>query len=807
MCDGLGEQSPLPSKAVDVGGSVSWVAVTTEVVRTKRIYGDQDNINRLRFFINRKEKDKADAKKKQRETKPKNIFPGIACSHFSFKRLIVIANLVPPTRALWKAAPRVVQNIRGFSRASRRKILRDLLYCFEKVRYHFGLERPAERAVGIFSPKRTEEVMKKDRLLAVFAVLAVVALVFLGILLGARRTATEPFFDRKIVVLGMDALDPRVIEPLIRAGKLPNFARLKEQGSYSPLSTTNPAQSPVAWAAFATGKNPGQNRVFDFIRRDPETYGLELAFSKMEKGRPAKVLKSKGFWNYTSERKIPTIVLSCPDTFPPDKVYGKMLSGMGVPDILGTQGTFTFYTSESARANKEIGGRVVQIKKEKVVTTDLVGPRKTGLRGEIENARVPLKLILLEKGRVRGEYQRKTIELEAGQWSDWNEVEFDLSFFRKTKGIFKAYLVSTEPEIRLYVSPINFDPRKPFFPISFPGKYSRELARDIGLYYTQGMPNHVWALNEDRLSEKAFLQQAGDVLKERRAMLGLELSRLKGGILFCYFETIDIIQHMFWRYADPQHPLYQKDAERMNEIEKWYVRMDEVLGDVLKKLNAEDALIVLSDHGFGTFRRAVHLNSWLRKKGYLALKHAQGASDQELLRSVDWAHTKAYALGFGGIYINQKGRESWGQVEPGEETAALKEQISKELGTWLDEPSQTPVVRKVYKQEDIFHGPYAKEAPDLYVGFNPGYRASWQTAMGGVPEGLVEDNLKKWSGDHLFDYTTVPGVIFSNRKMIRKDPSIYDVAPSILKEAGFSDEEIKRCDFDGKALFEATDKD
>jgi len=655
----------------------------------------------------------------------------------------------------------------------------------------------------IFSFEKREGFMKKNIGLSA----AAIGILALGLLVVvATKGAPEGSFDKKIIVLGIDAMDPRVMEPLILAGKLPNFARLKEQGSYSLLSTTNPAQSPVAWAAFATGKNPGRNGVFDFMRRDPKTYGLELVFSKMDKGRPARVLRTQGFWSYASEKKIPTTLLFCPDTFPPDKIYGKMLSGMGVPDILGTQGTFTFYTSEPVKENKDIGGRVIQIKKEKIVAADLVGPRKIGLSGEVESAKVPLKLILRDKERVWGEYQGKKIGLEVGRWSGWNEVEFDLGLFRKARGIFKAYLVSIEPEIKLYVSPINFDPKKPFFPISFPEKYSREMAGDIGLYYTQGMPNHVWALNEDRLSEQAFLQEAEEVLRERRAMLNLELSRSKGGILFCYFEAIDIIQHMFWRYTDPSHPSHKEDVERKREIEAWYIRMDEVVGDALEKMNPEDTLIVLSDHGFGTFRRAVHLNSWLREKGYLALKYAQNASDQELLQAVDWAHTKAYALGFGGIYINQKGRESWGQVEPGKETVALKEQISGELRSWVDEPSQMPIVRAIYKQEEIFFGPYAKEAPDLYVGFNPGYRASWQTAIGGVPEGLVEDNPKKWSGDHLFDYATVPGVIFSNRKITRKDPSIYDVAPSILKEAGLSDEEVNRCDFDGKPLLGVMDK-
>ncbi len=630
-----------------------------------------------------------------------------------------------------------------------------------------------------------------------------IALISAGVLIGVFMTKAATSFNKKVIILGMDALSPEIIEPMIEQGKLPNFARLKATGSYARLSTTNPPQSPVAWAAFATGKNPGKNGIFDFIKRNPKTYGVELVFSGMDSGRPANALRAKRFWNYTSKRKVPTVVLTCPNTFPAEKVFGKMLSGMGVPDILGTQGTFTFYTSEPLNADQEMGGNVFPVSKAQTKTMNLIGPRMTGPGGIPTHVQVPFKLTLQDKNRAVVEFQNKKTELRMGQWSGWNEVKFKLGFFRSAKGIFKFYLVETEPEFKLYISPINFDPRSPLFPISYPPNYSRELADRLGLYYTQGMPMNTWALNEKRLSEKAFLQQAEEVHKEKKAALNLELSRLKGGVLFCYFESVDIIQHMFWRYTDPQHPLYnQSEAEEYKgEIETWYKRIDDVLGDVLEKLGPQDTLIVLSDHGFGAFRRAVHLNNWLAEKGYLVQKELGVVSEQTLLNGIDWSRTKAYALGFGGIYINQKGRESQGTVEPGEETKALKDKITRELEAWSDEKHTAPVVKNVYRQEKIFQGPYAEEAPDLCVGFSPGYRASWQTAMGGMGKGLIDDNLKKWSGDHLFDPSAVPGVIFSNKKIVQGAPSLCDITPTVLKAVGYSDKEIKQCDFDGELLF------
>jgi len=614
----------------------------------------------------------------------------------------------------------------------------------------------------------------------------------------------ESEFDKKVIILGFDGLSPRIIEPMMEEGELPNFSRLKEQGSYRHLSTTNPSQSPVAWSGFATGQNPGKNGVFDFIVRDPGTYGLNLSLSKIEKGKAERVIKSKCFWNYTSEARIPTIIITCPVTFPPDKVYGRMLSGMGVPDILGTEGTFTFYTTEPLPADKDIGGKVFQVEKTSEIAMDLIGPRVAQPGKKAENVKVSFKAVLQDENSVIIEYQNKKFELKVGEWSDWKEITFGLGLFKKAKGIFKFYLVEVSPEFKLYISPINFDPRNPFFQISHPGSYSKELAKNLGLYYTQGMPMDTWAVNEKRLTEEPFLEQANEVLIEKKAILDYELNRFMRGVLFCYFESSDIIQHMFWRYTDPDHPLYEENAkdEYKEMIRAWYRKMDDILGSVMKRIDKDDMLIVLSDHGFDTFRRAAHINSWLRKNGYLELKNNQAESGRELLLDIDWSHTKAYAIGFGAIYINQQGRERDGIVRPGRETELLKKEISMKLKEWRDEKYNQQVVSKVYSREEIFWGDYAGQTPDLYIGFNTGYRASWQTALGAAPKELIEDNLKKWSGSHLFDPNLIPGIIFSNKQIMKDNPSIYDIAPTVLKITGYDEGKVADCDLDGRPLFE-----
>lgn len=610
---------------------------------------------------------------------------------------------------------------------------------------------------------------------------------------GGAKVATEG----RVIILGMDGMSPRVIEPLMKAGKVPNFSRLAALGGYRHLATTNPSQSPVAWTGFSTGLNPGRHGMFDFIRCDPKTHALALSTSSIENGEAKPVVTVKHFWDYATELGIESVILNCPVTFPPEKIKGRMLAGMGVPDILGTEGTFTFYTTEASEG-KDTGGRVVQLPGASAFSIDLYGPKKQFGGGVVDNVKVPA--VITKKGgrTVSIEIQgNEPFELQQGQWSGWKNVTFPLALFKKMKGIVKFYLVEVEPEFKLYATPINHDPRDPYFPIAYPAGYAKELAGQVGLYYTQGMPSPTWGVNEKRIGEEPFLQTMEEITLSRQQMLDYELGRMERGIVFAYFEATDSVQHMFWRYTDPKSPLptNEKTDPRYREtIADWYEKMDAILGDVMSRLGPRDTLIVLSDHGFDAFRRAVHVNSWLRKHGYLVLQDNAAAEGGDLLVDVDWQRTRAYAVGFGSIYLNLPG----GASDPS--AAALKEEIAAKLKGWVDEKTGEHVIKQVYTREEIFRGTRAGEAPDLFVGFNSGYRASWQTATGGAPAALIEDNLKKWGGDHLVDPSLVPGILFANRKLA-EHPSLYDLAPTILKAAGCSEEQIGAWNFDGKPLF------
>ncbi len=649
--------------------------------------------------------------------------------------------------------------------------------------------------------KRILLSFKKRPLLIVILLIIAGIIVYMFVKYQTKEMAGN--YDHKIIILGFDGLSPKITERLMREGKLPNFLRLKQMGTYRHLATTNPPQSPVAWSGFATGKNPGKHGVFDFLVRDPANYKISLSLAHVQQGKPKTVLKAKGFWWYSSQRKVPTIVLGCPVTFPAQKLYGRMLSGMGVPDIRGTEGTFSFYTTEKT-FKPAMMGNMTWINKGPLIVSYFLGPKYSSFNGTTRKAKVPFKVELhKDPDSVTLQYQNKKIDLHKGQWSGWEEITFNTGLFQHIDGIMKFYLVEAQPEFKLYVSPINFDPRHPFFPISYPSSYSNEIAQKNGLFYTQGMPFESWGVNEGLLSEGPFLSQVKQAFKERRDLLNLELGRFKKGILFCYFGMPDIIQHMFWRYIDPGHPFYNAAGANKYKftIDEWYERMDAVLGDAMKHIGPQDTIIVLSDHGFNTFRRSVHINSWLMENGYLALKDPAATSGGPMFRDVDWSKTKAYALGFGGIYINQKGRERDGVVSPGKETEALKTEIIDEMKLWRDDRNNAMVIHHIYRNEEIFWGDYARQAPDLFVGFNIGYEASWQTALGEVPNVLIEDNLKKWSGSHLNDPSLVPGILLVNRKVAKQNPSIYDLPPTILKLIGYSTQELKNFDFDGSPLF------
>ncbi|MCR4409075.1 MAG: alkaline phosphatase family protein [Candidatus Saccharicenans sp.] len=621
-------------------------------------------------------------------------------------------------------------------------------------------------------------------------------------LLRGQKAYRHSRVDR-VIILGFDGMDPVLAEKFMAEGKLPNLSRLKKEGTYRPLQTTTPAISPVAWSSFMTGCEPSKHNIFDFLSRNPKNYLPDLSSARIGPprrfiplgryriplGRPEiKLLRrSQPFWKILGQQGIFSTVLRVPITFPPEKFAGHLLSGMCLPDLKGSQGTFLFYTSNPARLEKKEGGESQLVTVEgQVVRTYLGGPENSLLK-KPEEIRLPMTIKLnYEQDSALVEVSGQRFELKKGVFSPWVRLSFPAGPGMKIRGIARFYLLNLKPHFELYVTPLNIDPEKPALPISHPFIYAPYLARLFGSYVTLGEANDTWALNEGVLPEKAFLELAYSFHEDWEKIFFNGLKKTRRGLLACVFETTDSIQHMFWRYLDKSHPAYQPTArleDGSRVLEELYQKMDTLVGRVLNSLDDKSCLFVMSDHGFKAFRRGVNLNSWLYLNGYLHLK--EGASEsEEWFRQVDWSRTRAYALGLAGIYLNLRGREAQGIVEPGEESRRLKQELMEKLSGLKDPEKGSVAINRLIDSEKIYHGPYRDNAPDLIVAYNQGYRASWDSVVGKVNRTVIEDNRKAWSADHCLDPALVPGVLFSNLKLDAREASIMDIAPTVLQLFG-----------------------
>jgi predicted AlkP superfamily phosphohydrolase/phosphomutase len=605
---------------------------------------------------------------------------------------------------------------------------------------------------------------------------------------------------KRFVILGLDGMDPLLTEKFLAEGKLPNFAGLRDRGCFKRLATTLPSMSPVAWSSFQTGSNPGKHNIFDFLTRDTKTYLPKLSSVDIRPARrtiglgrfqipvgPADIRlnrKGKPFWKTLGEHGIFSSVIRVPITFPPEKFYGVQLSGMCVPDLRGTQGMFSFYTTRSESAGEHTGGqRFIVEKTNGVVKSGLIGSANPFRKdGAVLKCPFEVRVKGAESAELRINGERHP--LKKGQYSNWVKVGFKAAGAIKVRGVCRFLLLSAEPEFELYVTPINIDPERPAMPISHPAVYSTYLAKRQGPFATLGLAEDSWALNEKVIDDEHFIQQCVQNDEEREKMFFDALDKVRQGLCVCVFDGTDRIQHTFWRQIDPEHPAYREQKEnKRNAIEELYVRMDGLVGRVLDKCDDKNTVfMIISDHGFSAFRYGVDLNRWLEENGYL--KVVEEKRNEKNLAGIDWSGTRGYAVGLAGIYLNIKGREAHGIVEPGAEAQRVREEISGKLGGLVDAERKQNAIKEVYNSMRVFDGPYKENAPDLIVGYNRGYRAWWQTAVGQVTRQVIHDNTKAWSGDHCIDPSFVPGVLFCNRDVADENPRLMDIGPTVLDMFG-----------------------
>jgi predicted AlkP superfamily phosphohydrolase/phosphomutase len=624
---------------------------------------------------------------------------------------------------------------------------------------------------------------------------------------SCRSAPVHAHSDQRLIILGIDGMDPQLLHRFMREGKMPNFAKLEAHGDFRQLTTSIPPQSPVAWSNLITGMNAGGHGIFDFIHRDPKTLGLFFSASRVEGPRHAihlgswaiplgggsaeQLRKGVAFWQLLDQHGIPNTIFRIPSNFPPVTAKGKTLSGMGTPDLRGTYGTFSFYTDDPAAVTGPVeGGQTIPVQVENSrVTANLIGPDNSFRKGSppaVEPFSVAVDpMESVAKVAVQGQ----EFVLREGEWSDWVHVEFQLiPFFVNVKGMCRFYFKQAHPRFQLYVSPINIDPADPALPISTPSSYSRFLTDEAGEFHTQGIAEDTKALSDGVLDDDEYLQQARTVLAEHRRIFDVEFPKFDQGVFFFYFSSLDLNSHMFWRLMDPKHPEYDAAlaAQNGSAIEDFYQQMDQVLGEVLPRLDDHTTLLVLSDHGFAPYYRSFNLNTWLLDNGYIKLRNDASRNSSEPFADVDWTQTRAYGLGLNGLYINLRRRESNGIVEPGTAADSLIAEIRTKLLAVKDPNAKQQVITRVDAATEAYQGPYAKEGPDLVVGYNRGYRAGWRTILGAFQSEEIEDNTNPWSGDHCMDYTLVPGVLLSNRKIAATAPALTDIAPTILAEFGIA---------------------
>jgi predicted AlkP superfamily phosphohydrolase/phosphomutase len=588
-----------------------------------------------------------------------------------------------------------------------------------------------------------------------------------------------------VIVLGIDGMDPNFVERHWDA--LPNLDQLRREGEFKRLQTTMPPQSPVAWSSFITGMDPGGHGIFDFVHRDPETIAPYSSMAQtaeggrsislgpyrlpISAGKVVSLRKGRPFWQILSEHHVSTRIIRMPTDFPPVHCEtGFSVAGMGTPDLRGTFGTFTFFTDEASQNSRTVpGGEIVHVElKDYSAVLRLRGP-EISLRKDRAPSYVEITAhVDPDQPAARFDIGETQIVLREGEWSDWVQARFPLVPGVSAAGMFRLYAKKLHPRFALYVSPINIDPSNPELPVTAPESYSRELTKQVGLFYTQGMAQDTAAFRQNVFTREEYLQQSRHVSEEHLKLLRNGIKHFRSGLLFFHFFGVDQDSHMLWG---------KYDADLLNT----YRMVDDAIGWVRR--HAKDAtLIVMSDHGFSTFDRAVHLNTWLMKEGFLVLDDPKNAGNEELFAHVDWSRTQAYSVGLNGIYLNLQGREREGSVAPGAEADLLLKNIAARLLKAQDPETGKRLVGGVTLARADFHGEMLEEAPDLIVGYMPGYRSSWQTALGAVPAALVENNTEAWRADHCIDARFVPGVLIANRKSREANPRLWDLTVSLMRE-------------------------
>ena len=613
---------------------------------------------------------------------------------------------------------------------------------------------------------------------------------------------------KRVVILGFDGVDPGIVSEMMDKGELPHLAQLRAMGQFEPLASSNPPQSPTAWSNFSTCRTPLNHGVFDFLRRDPKTYVPSPGFGTVKRPEfgPEGGLtvppefqshrEGETFWKVASAQGVRVKALVVPFAYPADELSGGgcQLCGLDVRDLRGTQSTYFAFSEDFTQDEENVAGGVRMKLKLTGDTGILEVPGLRNPRGAYVRVPVEFKADRTAKS-LTVSVEGKQAVVEEGEWSPWLEWTFPVTSKYVVRAISRFRVMEAGENVRAYMTCLQYHPKAPMVPISAPKAYAGELVDRYGLYKTVGWAYDTKALEKDDMNEDMFLEDIQQTMAWRERLMLDELERGGFDILVAAWTATDRVSHMFWRYRDPKHPLYtaEGNAKYGRAVEDTYIKMDEIVGEAMARLRPDDLLMLMSDHGFHSFRYGFSVNTWLVRNGYLTVRGQDDPktayTDEKYLIDFrtkeyhyDWSKTKAYGLGLGMIFLNRQGREGQGIVTAAEAPGLLAELKDKLLAV-IDPATGDKVFNEIEVNVNP-QGVAVLEAPDIQLGYAEGYQTEKSSAAGAAPKDLFSPNLSKWSGEHASSGRSItPGIFFSNKKL-RSEPALADLGVTALDYLG-----------------------
>ncbi len=576
----------------------------------------------------------------------------------------------------------------------------------------------------------------------------------------------------KTIIIGFDAFDPTFFERLYDQGKLPNLGEFLKKGGYSRFEIANPAQSEVSWTSIATGLDAGGHGLFDFVHRNPANYSLHVSLLPTKKQlfgvQFTPPHRAQTIFDYAVQQGYPATTLWWPATFPARMGSPvRSIPGLGTPDILGRLGAGSFFSPASDFPQDEHKTRISLLKKEKGNKYQgvLEGPMRKKRSGA-QQAALEFTLEIGEQDGAILHIENQNIALMKGEWSPIVQLTFRMGLGVSVHAITRVVFNDHQSSPGLFFLPLQIHPLHSPWPYATPRGFIKDIWKSCGPFLTLGWPQDTTGLEEKFIEDDQFLKLCDSILLTREYVFIRQLQNFREGILAVVFDSLDRIQHMFWR-------------DRPDIIEEWYVKLDALFGRILEQIRRNDQggirVFVISDHGFANFEHKVHLNQWLSENGYLVIKDPSGKRE---FTNVDWGRTRAYAVGLSSIYANLAGREGQGIVQENEKSELLNN-LKNQLLEW-EGPDSRRVVNDAWSGTEIFHGPLVEHGPDLVIGFNTGYRASAQTGLGGWEQKALEPNHDHWGADHCMDPSLVPGVLLTNVDLGNVPHPTYREIPELM---------------------------